>query len=130
MGKVEKGGHNNSDLEKENQQLRQQLASVQKQLAEVWAELKKLTGKSNERLERQQVSNEEAITDGSAAKMKEQVVKSEALMRELSSQVNTASQVENDSKSSSLPYLVGGSVLVGSFLLIGGYLISKRKRGK
>lgn len=130
MGRNEEGSwatDNNSDLQKENQELRQQLAQVQAELARTLAELKKLTGKSNERLEEQQVNNEKAITNGSVAEMKEQMARSQTLVNELSTQTNTTSQTKNDNKNSSLPYLIGGSVLVGSALLIGGYLVSKKK---
>jgi len=139
MNRNEKGNfvndkldYNQPNLEKENYELKQQLAQVQAELARVLAKLKQLTGKSREKLEQQQVNNEKAITGGSVVEMREQVVNSRNLVGELNSQISTSanSQGGNDNKSSSLPYIIGGSVLVGSVLLIGGYLVNKRRQRK
>jgi len=100
-----------SELEKENSELRQQLAQVQAELAKVLAELKKLTGKGGEKLEQQQAENEKAIKEGSITEVKEQIAKSQALVQEASVK-NTANPVNEPNKGGTLPYLIGGSLLV------------------
>ncbi len=117
MGRNEEGSfitdkeeNNHSDLEKENFELRQQLAQVQTELARVLAELKKLTGKGDKKLEQQQSENERVISQGSEAEIKAQVQKSQALMQEVSSKNNV--NPTNEPKSSTLPYVIGGSLLV------------------
>jgi len=131
-----------SNLVKENRELKQQLAEVQKQLAEVLAELKKLKGntdgKGTEKLDQQIVQNEKLMKNGEKVSMeevKEQVQKSQVLLKEASTSVSTGSATaspvkgnENNIGSGPLPYVIGGSVIVGSILMI-GYL-AKRKKEK
>ncbi|KLL02031.1 MAG: hypothetical protein MRERC_5c052 [Mycoplasmataceae bacterium RC_NB112A] len=105
-----------SNLEKENFELRQQLAQVQAELAKVLAELKKLTGKNEalDKLDQQQAWNEKAMREGSAAQIREQVNKSQALVQEASmakTENTTAPQSENKPKNGVPPYaIVGGSL--------------------
>ena len=120
-----------SDLEKENYELRQQLAQVQAELAKVLAELKKLTGKENKKLEQQQVENEKVMKNYStASQIKEQVQKSQTLMKELSLNEKTTASEKNEPKNSSLPYLIGGALLVAGGLgaLAISCLIKKRSK--
>ncbi|MCE8162680.1 MAG: hypothetical protein I3273_02095 [Candidatus Moeniiplasma glomeromycotorum] len=122
----EKAKSGKVDLEKENYELRQQLAQVQAELAKVLAELKKLTGKNEVwgKLEQQQAQNEKTMKEGSTTQIKEQVAKSQALVQEVSSQNTVAS---NEPKNSVLPYVVGGSLLVAG---IGGVAIWLKKRSR
>jgi len=122
-----------TDLQKENQELRQQLAAVQKQLAEVLAELKKLknnsTGKDSEKLNQQIVQNERLITSGSAVsevEVQDQINKSEALMKEFNTTVSPVN--DNKKDNGSLPYVIGGSVILVSAGIIGYFLLKKNKR--
>jgi len=110
----DKEDDNNSDLEKENYELRQQLASVQVELAKVLVELKKLTGKGDKKLEQQQAENEKAIKQGSVAEIKAQVQKSQALMREAGTQTQTKGNVPEKSEPGNgvFPYVAVGSLLV------------------
>lgn len=117
------------NLEKENQELRQQLAQVQDELARVLAELKKLTGKGNQELEEQQAENEKVINHGSEAEIKQQVQKSQALVQQLNSNLKTTAPNKKEPQNSSLPYLIGG----GSLLLVAGlggvvFWLKKRSR--
>ncbi|CAG8539868.1 13561_t:CDS:2 [Ambispora gerdemannii] len=107
------------DLAQENQELRQQLAEVQKQLAEVLTELKKLksnsAGQRNEKLDQQIAQNQKLIENGekvSQAKVKEQVQKSQALLKEASVSVVSTKDNQKDNSFGSLPYVIGGSVVV------------------
>jgi len=120
---------NHSNLEKENFELRQQLASVQAELAKVLTELKKLTGKNEVlgKIEQQQVQNEKVMKKGSTTEMKNQVAKSQTLAREAST-INTIVPVEKkEPKNSVLPYVAVGSLLV---IGIGAVVIGWKKRNK
>jgi len=128
-------GDNNSELQKENHELRQQLTAVQKQLAGVLEELKKLkrgiNGKDSEKLEQQIVHNEKLIKEGeniSVAEVKDQINKSEVLMKE----VNVTSSLTKDNKdgSGSLPYVIGGSIILVSAGIIGYFLLKKNREKK
>jgi len=123
-----------SDLRKENQELRQELSEVKNQLAQVLDELKKLkrdiNGKGSEKLEKQIIQNEKLIKEGekvSVAEIQEQVNKSQALMNEFNT---TASSTKNDKGNGSLPYVIGGSVIVALVGIIGYFLLKKNKRNK
>jgi len=103
-------------------------------LAEVLAELKKLknnsVGKDNEKLEQQIVQNERLIANGgtvSEVEVRNQINKSEALMKEF----NTTVSPLNDNKKDniSLPYMIGGSVILASAGII-GYCLLKKNKGK
>jgi len=129
----EENGDAHSELRKENQDLRQQLAEVQKQLAEVLEELKKLKseakGKESEKLSQQIVQNEKLIKEGknvSVAEIQEQVNKSEALMNEFNTNVSSN---KDDKGSGSLPYIIGGSIILSVAGII-GYLVVKRNKKK
>ncbi|KLL05077.1 MAG: hypothetical protein MRERV_6c076 [Mycoplasmataceae bacterium RV_VA103A] len=120
---------NHSDLRKENHELRQQLAEVKQQLAEVLGELRKLknnsSGSDSEKLEQQIIHNEKLIKNSevvSVNEIKDQINKSQALMNEVS-----ATGAPNKDDKGSLPYVIGGSVLVGVAGII-GYLVVKSKR--
>jgi len=126
---------NNSDLIKENHELRQQLSVVQKQLAEVLTELKKLknnsTGKDTEKLNQQIVQNERLIESGSAVsevEVRDQINKSEALMKEFNTTVSPVN--DNKKDNGSLPYVIGGSVILASAGIIGYCLLKKNRKGK
>ena len=123
---------NHYDLRKENQELRQELSEVKNQLAQVLDELKKLkrdiNGKGSEKLEQQIVKNEKLIKDGEnvpVAEIKEQVNKSQALMNEFNT---TASSTKNDKGNGSLPYVIGGSVILALVGIIGCLLLKKKKQ--
>jgi len=125
-------GNNHSDLQKENQQLRQELSEVKKQLAQVLEELKKLKNNSNnkdsEKLEQQIVQNEKLIKDSeniSVAEVQEQVNKSQALMKEFNVGV---SSTKDDKGNGSLPYVIGGSAILASVGIIGYFLLKKNKQ--
>ncbi|CAG8673218.1 13401_t:CDS:2 [Ambispora gerdemannii] len=103
------------DLAQENHELKQQLAEVQKQLAQVLEELKKFksnsSGKDNKKLDQQIAQNQKLIENGekvSQAEVKEQVQKSQALLKEASVGVVST----KDNSSGSLLYVIGGSVVV------------------
>jgi len=122
---------NHSDLHQENQELRQQLAEVSKQLIEVSEELKKMRdnakGKNNDKLEQQIVENERLIGNGdnvSVSEVQKQVQKSQALVNGFNANVS-----ENDKGNGSLPYVVGGSIILASLGII-GYLVVKKSRRK
>ena len=124
---------NNSNLQKENQELRQELSEVKNQLAQVLDELKKLkrdiNGKGSEKLEQQIVQNEKLIKEGeniSVAEVQEQVNKSQALMNEFNSAVSSTQP--NKGGNGSLPYVIGGSVILVSAGIIGYFLLKKNKR--
>jgi hypothetical protein len=115
----EEQDNNQSQLTKENHELKQQLAEVQKQLAEVLTELKKLksnsTGQNNEKLDQQIVQNQKLIENGekvSQAEVKEQVQKSQALLKEASVGVVSTKDNQKDNSFGSLPYIIGGFVVV------------------
>ena len=121
-----------SDLQKENRELRQELSEVKNQLAQVLDELKKLkrdiNGKGNEKLEQQIVQNEKLIKEGekvSVAEVQEQVNKSQALMNEFNA---TASSTKDNKGNGSLPYIIGGSLILVSAGIIGYLLVKKNKR--
>jgi len=122
-----------SDLENENRELKNQLAEVQKQLTEVLEELKKLrnssAGRNNKELDQQIDYNEKLIRNVKEVpevEIKEQVQKSQTLMNELN---NAATSPAKDNKGNgSLPYVIGGSVLVVSAAIIGYFLVKKNKR--
>ena len=116
-GDLVKDNNLSPDLAKENQELKQQLAEVQKQLAEVLTELKKLknTGKDSAKLDQQIAHNEKLIENGekvSEREVKEQVQKSQALLKETNISTSPTKDNQKDNSSSSLPYLIGGSVVV------------------
>lgn len=121
-------------LHKENQELSQQLATVQKQLAEVLEELKKLksniNSKDDEKLEQQIVKNERLIKNGeniSVSEVQEQVNKSQALMNELNTTVPSA---KDNQGNGSFPYVIGGSVILASMGIIGYFLLKKKQGNK
>jgi len=96
-------------------------------------ELKKLKGninsKSNEKLNQQILHNEKLIKNSenvSVAEVKEQVQKSQALMNELNANVSTN---KDDKGNGSLPYVIGGSVILAVAGVI-GYLVVKRNKKK
>jgi predicted RNase H-like nuclease (RuvC/YqgF family) len=126
---TQQSSNNHSNLEKENQDLRQQLTEVQKQLVEVLAELKKLksniNGQDSEKLNQQIAHNEKLIKNGeniSVNEVQEQVQKSEALMKEF----NATTVVPT--KDNKAQYIIGGSVLVALMAIIGYFLVKKHKR--
>jgi len=123
---------NLSDLARENHDLRQQLAEVKKQLAEVLEELRKLknnsSGSDSEKLEQQIIHNEKLIKNSEAVsvnEIKDQINKSQALMNEVS-----ATGAPNEDDKGSLPYVIGGSVILASAGIIGYLLLRKNKRNK
>jgi len=133
-GDLDKKVNNHSDLEKENNELRQQLSLVQNQLAQVLEELKKLknnsVGQDTEKLTQQIVQNEKLIKSGakvSEAEIREQVQKSEALLK--GANVSVAPTQDNKNSNDSLPYLIGGSVILALVGII-GYCLVKKNRGK
>ncbi|CAG8649258.1 10007_t:CDS:2, partial [Ambispora gerdemannii] len=113
-GKIKQRG---VSIVEENQELRQQLAAVQKQLAEVLAELKKLknnsTGKDSEKLNQQIVQNERLIASGSAVsevEVRDQINKSEALMKEFNTTVSPVNDNKKDNDFST-GLVIGGGIL-------------------
>ena len=127
-----KDDNNKSDLEKENRELKKQLTEVQKQLTEVLEELKKLknssAGKDNKELDQQIDYNEKLICHGEevpVAEVKEQVQKSEALLKGASVSVVPT---KNDPGSGPLPYVIGGSVILAAAGIISYYLLKKNKK--
>ena len=107
------------------------MSEVKNQLAQVLDELKKLkrntNGKGSEKLEQQIVQNEKLIKEGekvSVAEVQEQVNKSQALMNEF----NTVSSTKDNKGNGSLPYVIGGSVILASAGIIGYLLLKKDKR--
>jgi hypothetical protein len=124
----DKAKGNKSDLQKENQELRQELSEVKNQLAQVLDELKKLkrdiNGKDSEKIEQQIVQNERLIKKGaSVAEVQEQVNKSQALMKEFN-----VSSTQDSKGNGSLPYVIGGSLILASAGIIGYFLLKKNKR--
>lgn len=124
--------NNSSDLQKENHDLRQQLAEVKQQLAEVLEELKKLksniNGKDNEKLNQQINYNEKLIKDSentSLTEVKDQINKSQALMKEFNTGVSNSQDNKGNEK---LPYVIGGSVVLTVAGIIGYFLVRKNKR--
>jgi len=94
-------------------------------------ELKKLksnsVGKDNERLEQQIVQNEKLIQDSkniSVAEVRDQINKSQALMKEF----NNVSTNKDDKGNGSLPYVIGGSVILAVAGIVGYLLVKKNKR--
>jgi len=132
-GQVEKRPNDNhSDLRKENHELRQQLAEVKQQLAEVLEELQKLknnsSGSDSEKLEQQIIHNEKLIKNSevvSVNEIKDQINKSQALMNEVS-----ATSAPNKDDKGSLPYVIGGSVILASVGIISYLLLRKNKQNK
>jgi len=120
-----------SNLIKENDQLKQQLNQVQQKLAEVLAELKNLKGENNDqlvnKLTQTQEQNQQLIsTDNiSVSEVQEQVQKSEALLREVGNFSFTPSSNEKGHRV--MPYLVGGSFLLAISGIAGLLLLRKRK---
>jgi len=121
-------------LQKENQELRQELAEVKKQLSRVLEELKKLknnvNGKDSEKLNQQIVRNEKLIKEGEnvpLSEVQEQVNKSQALMKEFDVGV---SSTKDDKGNGSLPYVIGGLVILAAAGIIGYFLLKKNKRNK
>jgi hypothetical protein len=131
------GKRNNGKVDsliQENHELRQQLTTVQNQLAQVLEELKKLknnsVGQDTEKLTQQIVQNEKLIKSGakvSEAEIREQVQKSEALLK--GANVSVAPTQDNKNSNDSLPYLIGGSVILALVGII-GYCLVKKNRGK
>ncbi|MEG7978595.1 MAG: hypothetical protein NY202_01400 [Mollicutes bacterium UO1] len=106
---------------------------MQKQLAEALTELKKLKnnlkGKDDEKLNQQIVENERLIANDSTvseSELRDQINKSEALMKEFNTTASPANDNKNDK--SSLP-LIGVSVILASAGII-GYCLLKKNRGK
>lgn len=124
---------NHSDLQRENDELRQQLAAVQRQLNEVLAELKKLkrdlSGQDKDKLDQQIIRNERLLENGekvSLSEVQEQVNSSQALMKEFG--VGVSTNQDNKNGRGALPYVIGGSVIVAAVALIGYGLVKKNKR--
>jgi hypothetical protein len=122
--------NNHSGLRQENSDLRQQLTAVQKQLAEVLVELKKLKGgKQSEKLSQQIAQNRKIIKENenvSESEIRDQIKKSEALMNEL----NTATGTQNDRSNEghgSLPYVIGGSVILALAGIVGYFWLKTNK---
>jgi len=87
-----------------------------------------INGKGSEKLEQQIVQNEKLIKEGeniSVAEVQEQVNKSQALMNEFNT---TASSTKNDKGNGSLPYVIGGSVILALVGIIGCLLLKKKKQ--
>jgi len=96
------------------------------------AELKKLksTGKDSEKLNQQIIQNERLIEGSSAVsetEVRDQINKSEALMKEFNTTVSPVDDNKNDNNL--LPYTIGGSIILASAGII-GYCLLKKNRGK
>ena len=126
-----------SDLEKENYELKQQLAEVKNQLVKVLEELKELrnnsTGQNNIELDQQIDYNEKLIRhveEVPETEIKEQIQKSEALLRNatVNSEVSPSQGKENNN--GSLPYVIGGSVILVAVGIISYFLVKKNKKSK
>jgi len=101
-------------------------------LSQVLEELRKLrnnvNGKDNEKLNQQIVQNEKLIKEGeniSLSEVQEQVNKSQALMKEFNVSV---SPTKDNKGNGSLPYVIGGSVILASAGIIGYFLLKKNKQ--
>jgi len=134
VGPVKDKYDNPTDLEKENYELKQQLAEVKNQLKEVLGELKKLrnssTGQNKAELDQQIDYNEKLIRHSEEvpeAEVKEQVKKSQDLLKKANFSDVSA---KNNPGSGSLPYVIGGSVLIGVAAIIGYCLLKKNKEKK
>src|SRR6185312_12419303 len=89
-----------------------------------------INGKGSEKLEQQIVKNEKLIKDSeniSVAEIQEQVNKLQALMNEFNT---TASSTKNDKGNGSLPYVIGGSVILASAGIIGYFLLKRISENK
>ena len=117
---------------KENQELKQQLAEIQKKLAEVLAELKNIKVKNNDNLVSEltqtQAKNQQLIsTDNiSVSQVQEQVKKSEALLSEVKS-VSFAPN-SNEKENSVMPYVIGGSFILAISGIVGLLLLKKSNK--
>jgi len=118
-----------SDLEKENQELKQQLAQVKNQLVKVLEELKKLrnnsTGQNSAELDQQIDYNEKIIRNVKEVpetEIKEQVKKSQALLKEAVVNTTVSPSQGKENGVGPLPYVIGGAVLIGAVAIIGYYL--------
>jgi len=105
-------------------------------LSEVLAELKKLkgnvNGKDSEKLEQQIVNNEKLIKEGeniSVAEVQEKVDQSRLLTKLINTtgSLNTTSSLTKDNKdgNGSLPYVIGGSIILVSVGIIGYFLLKR-----
>lgn len=119
-------------LVKENQELKQQLAEVQKKLAEVLAELKIIKGENNDNLVSEltqaQEKNQQLIsTDNiSDSQVQEQVQKSEALLNEV--KVMSFTPNLNEKENSVMPYVIGGSFILAISGMAGLLLLKKKNK--
>jgi len=115
---------------KENEELKQQLAEVQKKLTKALAELKTLKGKDNDQLVNELTQNQEknqqliSMDNISVSKVREQVQKSEALLNKS----NNISFIPNSNEkgNSIMPYLIGGGIVVLVLGVIIGIVGKKR----
>lgn len=119
-------------LVKENQELKQQLAEVQKKLAEALSELKNLKGESNDELVNEltqtQAKNRQLVsTDNiSDSEVQEQVQRSEALLNEVKSMSFDPNL--NKKENSVMPYVVGGSFILAISGMVGLLLLKKKNK--
>jgi len=124
-----------SDLAKENRELKNQLAEVQKQLKEVLEELKKLrnssAGRNNKELDQQIDYNEKLIRNVKEVpevEIKEQVQKSQALLKGAVDNTTVSPDKGKENGVGSLPYVIGGSIILAMVGVIGYFLVKKNKR--
>ena len=120
----------NSRLVEENQELKRQLAKVQKKLAEVLAKLKNIKSENNDNLVSEltqaQEKNQQLIsTDNiSASQVQEQVQNSEALLNEV--KVMSFTPNLNQKENGVMPYVIGGSFILSISGMVGLLLLKKR----
>jgi aspartokinase len=124
-------------LEKENYELKKQLAEVKNQLIKVLEELKKLRNNSasqnNAELDQQIDYNEKLIRhveEVPAAEIKEQVQKSEALLRNTTVNSDLSPSQGKENNNSSLSYVIGGSAILVAAGVISYFLVKKNKKSK
>jgi len=123
-----------TDLAKENQELKSQLAKVQKQLTEVLKKLRNSSvGQNNAELDQQIDYNEKLIShveEVPEAEIKEQVQKSQALLENTTVNAAVSPSQNKEKNSGSLPYVIGGSVILISAGIISYFLLKKNKKSK
>lgn len=126
---------NHSNLQKENHQLREQLFAVQKQLTEFLERLAKLESQEAKKLTEELVEtkkvNQIFLANGGEREIKEQVQKSHDLLQKVSASVGNTTNNDINKKnngSSIFPCLAGGSLLLGSILVLGYYWLKKNKK--
>jgi hypothetical protein len=131
----DKAKSSKTDLAKENQELKSQLAEVQKQLTEVLEELKKLRNNSsvqnNAELDQQIDYNEKIIRNVKEvpeAEIKEQVQKSQALLKGAVNNTTVSPNKGKENGAGSLPYVIGGSIILAMAGVIGYFLVKKNKQ--